>query len=65
MDINWIAVSAIADVVGVVGVVLSVVYLAQQIRKQTAEARLTATRELACQLNEVVGLYITDPDLLN
>lgn len=64
MEINWVAVSAVADVIGVIGVVLSVMYLARQIRKQTDEARLTATRDLACQLNDVIGLYVTDPELL-
>ena len=43
---NWDAIGAIGEMIGASAVVISVVYLALQIRKQTHESRLAATREL-------------------
>ena len=37
----------ISEIIGSAAVVISVVYLAFQVRKQTEEARLAATRDLA------------------
>lgn len=44
---SWDAIAAGGEVVGALAVVVSVVYLAVQIRKQTAESQLAATRELS------------------
>jgi hypothetical protein len=44
---NWDAVGAIGENVGAIGVIVSVMYLALQVRKQTDESRLAASRELA------------------
>ena len=44
---NWDAIGATGEIIGALAVVISVVYLAVQIRKQTAEARLAAARELS------------------
>ena len=44
---NWDAIGAIGENIGALAVVVSVVYLAVQIRKQTAESRLAAARELS------------------
>ena len=44
---NWDAIGAIGENIGAFAVVISVVYLAVQIRKQTAESRLAAARELS------------------
>ena len=46
---NWDAVGAIGEVVGALAVVISIIYLAAQIRQNTKAARLDAERE--------VGLY--------
>ncbi len=42
---NWDALGAIGEIVGATAVVISVIYLAVQIRKQTVESRLSATRD--------------------
>ncbi len=46
---DWDAIGAIGEIVGAMAVVISLAYLAIQIRKQTLEAKLAATRELAGQ----------------
>jgi len=61
---NWEAISAISDVAGVVFIVASVWYLAVQIRKQTDEARMTATRELARDFNEFNADISRDPEFV-
>jgi hypothetical protein len=51
---NWNAIGAAGEVFGAIAVVVSVVYLAIQVRKQTEEARLAATRELAAQFQSML-----------
>jgi len=51
---NWDAVGAIGEIVGASAVVISVAYLAFQIKKQTDESRLAATREVAAQLQSLM-----------
>jgi hypothetical protein len=60
---NWEAIGEISDTAGVIVVVASVWYLAAQVRKQTDEARMTATRELARDFSEVTGDISRDPEL--
>jgi hypothetical protein len=61
---NWDAISAISEVAGVLFVIASVWYLAIQIRKQTDEARMTATRELARDFNEYNADLSRDPEFV-
>ena len=44
---NWEAIGAVGESIGAFAVVVSVVYLALQIRKQANEGRLAAARELS------------------
>ena len=46
---DWDAIGALGEIIGATAVVISLAYLAIQIRKQTLEAKLAATRELAGQ----------------
>ena len=57
---DWDAIGALGEVFGATAVVVSVVYLATQVRKQTEEARLTASRELADQLGTAVQVITED-----
>ncbi len=50
---NWSALAAIAEMLGAAAVVMSVLYLAAQVRSSTRQARLDATRELATRISEV------------
>lgn len=61
---NWDAFGAVSDALGVAVVVASVWYLAIQVRKQTDEARMTATRELARDWNEIIADLTRDPEFL-
>jgi len=45
--VNWEAIGAVGEIIGALAVVVSVVYLALQIRKQANESRLAAARELS------------------
>ena len=60
---NWDAAGAIGEIIGAVAVVISVGYLALQIRRQTDQARLAATREIADQLNDVLNRIIEDNEV--
>ncbi len=60
---NWNVAGAIGEVVGAAAVVISVMYLAVQIRKQTEEYRLSATREIAAQFMDGLKVPIADEGL--
>ena len=60
---NWDVVSAIGEIVGAAAVVISLIYLAVQIRKQTEESRLSATCELATQYQDGLKLIAADENL--
>jgi len=57
---DWDAIGAMGEVFGALAVVVSVIYLATQVRKQTEEARLTASRELADQLGNAIQTVTED-----
>lgn len=44
---NWEAISALAEVVGVIAIVVSLIYVAIQIRTQIRESRIAAMHEIA------------------
>jgi len=62
-DLNWDAIGAISEAISAVAVVISLIYLAVQIRTQTAEARLAATRDLANQYVDLLKLIAIDEKL--
>jgi len=64
IDLNLDAAAAIGEIIGAAAVVISVVYLAIQIRKQTEESRLAATRDLAFHSQENFQQLVQDPELL-
>lgn len=53
---NWDAISAIADVVGVLAVIVTVVYLALQIRQNTRSVRAATEQNLMSQEMEIFAL---------
>jgi len=57
---NWDAIGAVGEILGVAAVVISVVYLAAQVRNQTVESRLAATRELAEKRTDIMKLMATE-----
>ena len=61
---NLEAGAALGEIIGAAAVVISVIYLAIQIRKQTEEARLAATRDLAFHSQENFQQLVQDAELL-
>jgi hypothetical protein len=61
---NWDALGAGAELVAAVGVILSLVYLARQIRQSNATDQLTATLSLQSSYNEVGDLFLRDADIV-
>jgi hypothetical protein len=60
---NWDAVGALAELGGAIGVVVTLIYLAGQIRTQNAESRLNAVSNLTAQYNAFLGDQATDDAL--
>ena len=49
---NWEAVSAIGQIVGAVGVIISVIYLALQVRSNARQTRLASMRSMSDAFNQ-------------
>lgn len=50
---NWSAVAAIAELLGAIAVVVSLVYVAAQVKANTRQARLDGARDLAVRVSEI------------
>lgn len=57
---NWDAIGAIGEITGALAVVISLVYLATQIRAQNREARLAAMHEVSNNFREVTSKFATE-----
>ena len=60
---NWDAIAAAAEILAAVGVIVSLLYLGQQIRNQTLETRLAFANEFVNQLNLVYSDLSTNAQL--
>jgi len=60
---NWDAVSAIAEILSSVGVIVSLVYLAIQIKNQTEETKTASNEELTRQVESFYGSLCENEDL--
>jgi hypothetical protein len=58
---NWEAIGAIAELLGAVAVVVSLVYLARQVRTSNRLARAEAYRSPNSDLNALNAAFSTDP----
>ena len=54
---NWEAIGAIGEIIGALAVVISLLYLAVQIRTQNAQAKLSALHEMSAGFREVTALF--------
>lgn len=61
--INWEAIGAIGEVVGAVAVVISIIYLALQIRQSGRIGRFTAHQTLSESLSSIMEPFYSDPEL--
>ena len=57
---NWEIVAATAEIVGAIAVVISLIYLAIQIRAQTSLSRLAAQHEVSRGIREASLLFATE-----
>jgi len=60
---NWDAIAAVGEIVGAIAVIVTVAYLALQIRQNTAALRSTATQGASDQIAGLYHTMCTDPDL--
>jgi hypothetical protein len=61
--VNWEAVGAIGEVVGAAAVVISLLYLAVQIRHSTAVARAATRHELSRDMQGLASDLLNTPDM--
>ena len=64
MDINWESIGALAELAGSIGVILTLVYVAAQIKHATVGMRVSAKQEMTRQYGEFADLVIKDVDLV-
>ena len=57
---NWEAIGAVGEIAGATGVILSLIYLASQIRTQNRESRMAASTEWTNQWNNFLASFAED-----
>jgi hypothetical protein len=57
---NWDAIGAIGETIGAAAVVVSLLYLAVQIRAQNKQSRLSALHEMSRILRDVTAIFATE-----
>jgi hypothetical protein len=62
---NWDAIGAIAELVGALVVVLTLAYLAKQIRDGNVAARVEANLEITRQYADFIQLLLQNPELFS
>lgn len=60
---NWSAIGALSDLVGALAVVVSLVYLAVQVRQNTRALRAETAREVVASIRAVNTTVASDPEL--
>jgi hypothetical protein len=61
--LNWEAVSALAEVFGVIAVLVSLIYIGFEVRRNTRQARLSAQRDLVQELGQLSSCLTTNSEL--
>ena len=54
---NWDAIGAVGEIIGALAVVISLLYLAVQIRTQNKQARLSALHEMSKEFREATASF--------
>ena len=60
---NWEAFGAIGEMLGAILVIVSLIYLALELRQSNQIARFTAARELMTRFNEINSILLKDQSL--
>jgi hypothetical protein len=61
--VNWEAIGAVGETLGALAVLVTLIYLASQIRQSNNLARFTATKEILNQFNHLNEMVATDSEL--
>jgi len=61
---NWDAVGAVAELIGALGVIASLIYLAIQIRQNSQSVKAESVRELLSQSSDLFLGAATSPELI-
>lgn len=62
---NWEAIGAVGEILGAIGVIATLGYLAVQIRQNTASNRQAAARSTVDSINRLNIVSVEQPDLLD
>jgi hypothetical protein len=57
---NWDAIGAIGETIGAAAVVISLLYLAVQIRDQNKQSRLSALHDMSRELRDVTAMFANE-----
>jgi len=60
---NWDAIGAIGEILGATAVLITLIYLATQVRRSNELSRFNATKEIANQYNDLNKLLTTESEL--
>ena len=60
---DWDAIGAVGEILGAIAVLVTLVYLANQIRQANDVARFSATKDIMNTYSELNKLLVTDPAL--
>lgn len=60
---NWDALGAIGEIFGAAAVLITLLYLAAQVRQANVKASFETTREILAQFNDLNRLYATDSSI--
>lgn len=63
MRLNWAAIGALGEMLGALAVVISVLYLASQVRRQIRETQLAAIHEVSEGFRDGIAATFMDPHL--
>ncbi|MEH6516721.1 MAG: hypothetical protein V7742_08575 [Halioglobus sp.] len=61
---NWEAVGAIGEIIGALVVVITLIYLALQVRQNSLSMRVAAKQEMTRQYSDFVDLLLLNPEML-
>lgn len=60
---NWTAIGAIGEILGAAGVIITLVYLARQVRQNTSATRLSTAQSIATAARDWNRPLLQDPEL--
>jgi len=60
---NWDAVAAVSEILGTIAVIISLVYLAIQMRNQSRETRLSTINNSLAEWNSLLAVVANNPEL--